>query len=54
MTSEQPEALRLAQALSDRKDVYEEAAAKQMQELTMRFKCTVVDDYHPNGVPLKQ
>jgi Rps23 Pro-64 3,4-dihydroxylase Tpa1-like proline 4-hydroxylase len=29
-------------------------AAKQMQDQKVRFKCTVVDDHHPNGVPLKQ
>lgn len=29
-------------------------AAKQMQEQKVRFKCTVIDDQHPNGVPLEQ
>lgn len=29
-------------------------AVKQMQEQKVRFKCTVIDDQHPNGVPLEQ
>jgi len=28
--------------------------AKEEQEPTARFKCTVVDDQHPNGVPFEQ
>jgi hypothetical protein len=30
------------------------ALAQQEQEPTVRFKCTVVDDQHPNGVPFEQ
>jgi hypothetical protein len=29
-------------------------AVRQMQEQKVRFKCTVIDDQHPNGVPLEQ
>ena len=29
-------------------------AVKQMHEQKVRFKCTVIDDQHPNGVPLEQ
>jgi hypothetical protein len=29
-------------------------AVKQMQAQKVRFKCTVIDDQHPNGVPLEQ
>jgi hypothetical protein len=81
MTNEQPEALRLADAMDDcglivddelRDKVADELrrlhelcydylgeltamrAAKQMQDQKVSFKCTVVDDQHPNGVPLEQ
>jgi hypothetical protein len=30
------------------------ALAQQEQEPTVRYKCTVVDNYHPNGVPFEQ
>jgi hypothetical protein len=30
------------------------ALAQEEQEPTVRFKCTVVDDQHPNGVPFEQ
>lgn len=30
------------------------ALAQEEQEPTVRIKCTVVDNHHPNGVPLEQ
>jgi hypothetical protein len=67
MTNEQPEALRLADALeqgiyllSVERDATaaelrrQHAEIERLQEQKVRFKCTVVDDQHPNGVPLKQ
>ena len=30
------------------------AALVAAQEQKLRFKCTVIDDQHPNGVPLEQ
>jgi hypothetical protein len=30
------------------------ALAQQEQEPTVRYKCTVVDDQHPNGVPFER
>jgi hypothetical protein len=36
------------------KEALRAALAQQEQEPTVRFKCTVVDDQHPNGVPFEQ
>ena len=40
--------------LDRRKQALRDALAQQEQEPTVRFKCTVVDDQHPNGVPFEQ
>ena len=35
-------------------DIERFAALVAAQEQKLRFKCTVIDDQHPNGVPLEQ
>jgi hypothetical protein len=35
-------------------DLVIQAAREALREPTVHFKCTVIDDQHPNGVPLEQ
>ena len=47
-----PEAIRATQAAW--KMGYDAAKAEQPEQEPVQFKCTVIDDAHPNGIPLEQ